>query len=257
MNKLDELEQRKKELVREKESVLKLSEEIDKELKGIKETQVKAYNDYFNKDRGREFLLLGDIPPFSYLNGENHPLKLYANINIEDLFKLIKRYYELTNAGNVALENVEKVYVAKEKYGTTYTRLILPYLDVKIDGTLLQSIPYTSDSTYGYPIKCLRWIDSFYGSEQHEIKISPYLNLIQTQIVQKYRDTEHLYVTSYVGTNEFNNDRELLIDYGNETFIRDLVFSIAYFQKQNNTYHLTSKEFEEEISNPLIRSLIL
>ena len=209
----------KKSLTEKKNRIILLEEEIRKlnekkfQLEKLKQDY---YQEYFDLGRN-DFSLLHDIPTNPIL--EKHILYDYSALNIDIIGKiiceLIKKYENKTYVSRRVIHQ-EKWYEYYGGYDIKHPILVIGKEGENVENANNIIIKYNDRvSLRKYPTNDpVAWISN---SNSFAIQKSNYDNLI----------------SYYDG---------LIFDYHNLSYIRDLLFSLAYYQKQHNIEQMSSSE---------------
>ena len=202
----------------ELEVEVKLLEEKKERLSDLKE---KYYKEYFMAPRD-EFSQLTNIP--QNVTDRYHILSDFSNLKIDVIGQLICELFK-------KYEN--KDVVAKKLYHEVVAHTAIPSWqyepvlligsgeDIEDLGTIFYSLPRDSDNILiGY-----NYDDS------------------SDFIMKKKKDQINSFVYS-IPYNEYNKliDKDLVFDDKDHGFIRELIYSLAYYQKQHNINYMSAKE---------------
>lgn len=226
------------------ESIRKLEEkrkkilyDIEKANDSLKNTTMNLEEEaieFFEEDTSKNFYLLEEYPTRKYIKGI-HPLAEFSKINIQSLCELLKEYYTIKNE-KFDYTTMMRTYRSNYVYHDYY---IYPNVIAKLNDHNLFELPYTND------LECEIQKLGIVGIKNGEnFLYSPYIKMIGTELVNQ--KVNYSYVDNC--SLEFP-----FACYDND--LRNIIYSIAYFQKRNNVKFLEPADFQVEITKPFIRML--
>lgn len=224
----------------ESEKRIKELETLKKKLKNIKN---QYYLDYFNEKR-EGYAKLEDIPNIAYLKTKEfqkhdaHPLSEYSIFDLRKISKMIESLF-LKYEGK---EVQSKLFIQEKIHTHDYNDYIIeiPYYiigtsELNLDNEKNIIIPLTEDE-YIYmhkPIDLWPYQTTNYYSKLKENK-----NLVKCVDQRSYKIRIYEYYSKLI--NKYRG--ELSFDYKKHTFIRDLIFNLAYYKKHDNIGDLDDEE---------------
>ncbi len=220
-------------LMDKRNDIITLEEEI-KELNrkkiALKKLKEEYYNEYFTADR-EDYALLTDIPNVS-LN-EKHVLYDYSVLNVDEIGRLICMLFEKYDKEDCVAKRIIEYDWWENKFGdylVELPRLVIgkedevEYLDKKKKNIIISynNHAYLDKYPTNNPVT---WKTSKYGDH--------------------YKASNYNHLVGYRG--------ELSFDYKQHEFIKELVYSLAYYQKQhdipymgaNDTYEVFKKIYKK------------
>lgn len=220
-NQMIDLEKSKKEIKR-MEAYIKRANKYEQQLETLKP---KYFNDYFNLQRPL-YEELKDIPSANYLNGEDNLMSKYSAFNLEDLGEIMVDYIEKEFSSKAKSEI--KIVSTKERgvedyqfywYNQQTPHLFVYSTDIFMDIPMDVNNRGIENLNSNETIKCLNndWLDEYYYYTYY------------CQLINCY-------------SKYYNEYGELTFDYKNNKSIRELIYNLAYYQKQIDQIYLPEGE---------------
>ena len=209
-NQVIDLKQNQKEIKR-METYIKKAKNYEEQLKTLKP---KYFNDFFTKERPL-YEKLTDIPSASYLNEDINLMYQYSIFNLEDLQEIMVDYIE-NNFHSKAQSEVKIVTTRQsgiEDYEFYWYNQEIPHLFV-----------YSSKINIDIPF-----------NRTHPSYCKKIIKCLHNDLTKEY------YYYGYYSQliNYYSKYKELPFDYQNNELIRELIYNLAYYQKQINETYLS------------------
>ena len=212
-----DLKQRKKE-INKIESYIKKAKNYEEQLITLK---INYFNDFFTKERPL-YEKLTDIPSSSYLNEDINLMAQYSIFNLEEFGKILVDY--IANSFHSKAKSKIKIITTKElmparKLETEDYDYQFYWYNQKTPHLFIQSsnisfdIPFNLANQYGEKtIKCLH----------NDLTKEYYYYGYYNQLI-----------------NYYSKYQEISFNYQNNQLIRELIYNLAYYQKQTNETYLS------------------
>ena len=208
-----DFKEKREEIIRLKSKLKELSKSMDDTRNELETLEKQVYNDYFNLER-EEYALLTDIPDKPSSKTKN-VLYDYSNLNIDEVGKMICELFDRYEHKNMAYKRESIFGYAKGDRG--YYHTFIPALiigeDVENNITNLDNIviEYSKNSL-----------------------VKDYLTKSPNIWNEEFKTFNYNYlIGEYV---------PLSFDYQNHEFIKELIYSLAYYQKQHDITYMDEEE---------------
>ena len=225
-NQVIDLKQRQKEIKKLKEEIKKeiehkdfletsLEKQIEKIENGknnLEKLNNQYYCDFFDKER-KIYTKLTNIPYYKVIDGKTNPIRKYSLFNLEEL-------------GDIFVDFIKYKYRCKAKS--------------KIE--VIKKEEYKRDDNYYYhfsPYDC-EYPYLIINSSKININV-PFTDFVSSNLEKSIKccnDDKFLYYSYYNKLLRSGYSSEFTFNYQNNESIRELIYNLAYYQKQINETQL-------------------
>ena len=213
------------ELLKIKDEIVTLKDEIkllEQKKKQLKKLEIELYNKYFDTKRD-EYAFLTDIP--NNPTTKVHALYPYSTLNIDEIGKLICKLFEMYEHKHV---------VAKRSYNTEWEETKFDRYAVNYPILVIGEESKIADAN-----DCEDNIIIEYN-QYNSLKDYPTSRPVVWDI---YQYSPSFKASNYGSLIGYSND--LSFDYKNYEFIKELIYSLAYYQKTHDIKYMNVKETRE------------